>query len=160
MVAADRYVRALSRVSTTTGLVLSGGGKPQRRISPRAILLAIQPRLPRGALRQATAAISNILRGRALPMRVPPVYGGAPSTPRGRVQIDSASSSARLYLWLEAASYQEQPGSFPYVDSAPQYTPQSASLTSSAGRGCRRGVPGLSWGWISVCRDSCRTTHP
>src|ERR1035438_8401211 len=116
---------ALERVRTTTGLFLSGGAKLYRRTSPRTILPAMPPPLPKDRIHRAPAAAASNHRGRALPRRALPISEDVPAAPRARARNDFVSFGARLGQWRAAASYREQSGRFPYVDPIPQYTPHT-----------------------------------
>jgi hypothetical protein len=121
---------ALSRVSTTAGLFLSGGANWYRRTSPRAILAATLPALPKAVTPDAVAAASCSLRGRVLPLPESPVSGGAPARRRVPMLNDFVWSGVPRDRWLPKASYREQSGRFPYVDSVPQSTRQSSARQS------------------------------
>src|ERR1019366_6086988 len=71
-------------------------------------------------------------RGRGPPGRGSPVSGGVLEARRESARSDSACYDARPGRSPVTASYREQPESFPYVDSTPQYTPQSRLTDSSA----------------------------
>src|SRR6266480_1405972 len=114
---------ALSRVSTTAGLFLCGANW-YRRISPRAILPATLPPLPKAVIHGVRAAVSRNPRGRVLPWREPPASEGAPARRRAPAPNDSVSSGAPHDRWRLKASYREQSGQSPYVDLTPQDTPQ------------------------------------
>jgi len=116
---------ALERVRTTTGLFLSGGAKLYRRTSPRTILPAMPPPLPKDRIHRTPAAAASNPRGRVLPRRALPISGDVPAELRARARNDSVLFDARHCQWRAATSYREQSGRFPYIDPIPQYTPHT-----------------------------------
>jgi hypothetical protein len=131
-VTVDRYGMALSRVSTRTGLFLSGGANWYRRISPRAILSAMQPRTPKEPPRHALQAAGNNPPDHALP-GTEWIIAGDVHAERPAPMPNGCVSSGRPRGPLPAtAFYRERSGWFPCVESNPQFSPQS----TNAGRRC------------------------
>src|ERR1035437_10203850 len=114
-------------VSTTTGLFLAGGANWQKRMSPRSIPPATPPPLPNHGLHRASVARSHSRRGHAARELGSPISGGVLGARRESTQSDSAWYDARPGRSPVGASYREQPGSFPYVESTPQYTPYTGN---------------------------------
>src|ERR1039458_5321439 len=92
-------------------------------MSPRAIPPATPPPLPKPALQRASVAPSHSRRGHAPPELASPISGDVLEARRESTQSGSALYDARPGRPPVTASYREQPGSFPYVESTPQYTP-------------------------------------
>src|ERR1022692_4379458 len=113
----------LSRVSTITGLFLSGGANWYKRMSPRAIPPATPPPLPKQALPSASAVRPHSPCGPAPQELGSPISGDVREARRESTLSGSASYGALLGRSPATASYREQPESFPYVESTPQYTP-------------------------------------
>jgi len=124
-VAVDKYPRALSRVSTTTGLALSGGAKWYRRISPLAVPPPKSPPFPNG-----TDLLNLVDRLRTLGGPVVPVPGsqgssGGPGAPLELARSDSTSFAVLRPPQRVGVSNRGRPGSFPYVDPTTQCTRQA-----------------------------------
>src|ERR1019366_5033956 len=92
-------------------------------MSPLAIPPAVPPPLPKPALQRSSVAGSHSRCGHAPQELGSPFSGGVREARRESTQSDSASYDARPGQSPARASYREQPESFPYVESTPQYTP-------------------------------------
>jgi len=112
-----------SRVSTTTGLLLSGGANSYIRTSPRAIRPATQFPHPTDGSLHLSAAASDSLPAHALPWHADPTFADARAEHPSSARSGCASSAVPPDPPPATTSYREQPGSFPYVDSTPQSTP-------------------------------------
>src|SRR3954468_16318542 len=116
---------ALPRVSTSTGLFLSGGANWYNRISPRLIPAAIRPLLPRRGFLRECAAFANSPGGRVLPYLALPIVGGVLGARLAPRRSGSFSSALRPDRQLARGAYRERSELFAYVDYTPQYIPQS-----------------------------------
>ena len=96
-------------------------------MSPRAIPPATPPPLPKQGLYRASVARSHSRRGHAARELGSPISGGVLGARRESTQSDSAWYDARPGRSPVGASYREQPGSFPYVEFTPQYTPYAGN---------------------------------
>src|SRR5664279_850392 len=112
-------------------------------MSPRAIPPATPPPLPKPALQRASVAPSHSRRGHAPPELASPISGDVLEARRESTQSGSASYDARPGRPPVRASYREQPGSFPYVESTPQYIPYhgTGGFVPAVRRTTRRGAP-------------------
>jgi hypothetical protein len=116
---------ALSRVSTTTGLFLSGAANAYSRISPRAIPPAKLPPLPNHLIRCSPEPASNSLGGLVPPLRKPLISADALAARPAPGPIDSVWSAAQPDRWPLEAPYREQSEPFAYVSPYPHHTPHS-----------------------------------
>ncbi len=123
-VAVDKYRRALSRVSTTTGLALSGEAKRYSRMSPRAISLAKSPPFPNRTGPPSLLGRLDSLCGRVVPVPGSRDFSGALGGPPESARNDSTSFAVPPSPWRAIAWNRGRPEWFPYVDSIPQSTPQ------------------------------------
>jgi hypothetical protein len=108
-VTVDRYGMALSRVSTTTGLFLSGGANWYSRISPRAILSATQPRIPKEPTRRAPPAARNTPPDHVLPGTEWSIAGGVHGERPAPALNDCVLSGGPRGPLPATVSYRERP---------------------------------------------------
>ncbi len=98
-VTVDRYLTALSRVSTTTGLLLSGGVNGKIRISPGLFLRPCSHSLPRGRFarrgRMCLVALSIEFLQRPN-LQLPQVLPKCVPNKRGTITLGEAGSAVRI----------------------------------------------------------------
>src|SRR6266851_8952192 len=92
-------------------------------MSPRAILSAMPPPLPRPAICRGLVVVSNSPRDPDLLTLVSPIAGGALEERLESMPSDSVWCVARRDWSPAVVSCRAQPGWSPYVDSIPQYSP-------------------------------------